>query len=74
MPRALSFNLFVQFFSLTLDFLSPCQVSPPQEHPISSENSWTERYQPVSYELESRSGTRGQFVDMVQRCNEAGVR
>lgn len=35
---------------------------------------WWERYQPVSYNMTSRSGTDGQFVDMVERCNNAGVR
>ena len=42
------------------------QVSPPSEH-IRGDAWWT-RYQPVSYLLESRSGTREQFIDMVQRC------
>ena len=47
------------------------QVSPPNEH-IQGGQWWT-RYQPVSYKLESRSGNRDQFVNMVQRCNAAGV-
>lgn len=47
------------------------QISPPQEH-IAGAQWWT-RYQPVSYALESRSGTRAQFVDMVNRCKAAGV-
>lgn len=47
------------------------QVSPPQEH-VTGEQWWT-RYQPVSYQLESRGGSRAQFVDMVRRCREAGV-
>jgi alpha-amylase len=47
------------------------QVSPPMEH-IQGGNWWT-RYQPVSYKLESRSGNRGQFISMVQRCNAVGV-
>merc|ERR1719422_1126902 len=47
------------------------QVSPPMEH-IQGGQWWT-RYQPVSYKLESRSGNRGQFQSMVQRCNAAGV-
>merc|ERR1712200_94067 len=47
------------------------QVSPPMEH-IQGGQWWT-RYQPVSYKLESRSGNRGQFESMVQRCNAAGV-
>lgn len=47
------------------------QVSPPNEH-IQGSQWWT-RYQPVSYELVSRGGNRSQFIDMVQRCNNAGV-
>lgn len=33
-----------------------------------------QRYQPVSYKLQSRSGNEQQFRDMVDRCNKAGVR
>jgi alpha-amylase len=47
------------------------QVSPPQEH-VPGEQWWT-RYQPVSYQLESRGGTRAEFRDMVSRCKSAGV-
>ncbi|MCG8416716.1 MAG: alpha amylase C-terminal domain-containing protein [Proteobacteria bacterium] len=47
------------------------QVSPPNEH--INHHTWWARYQPVSYQLESRSGTRGEFIDMVRRCNDAGV-
>ena len=47
------------------------QISPPTEH-ITGTQWWT-RYQPVSYDLESRGGTRAQFIDMVNRCNAAGV-
>merc|ERR1711971_461413 len=47
------------------------QVSPPMEH-IQGGQWWT-LYQPVSYKIESRSGNRGQFESMVQRCNSAGV-
>lgn len=58
------------------DFLGPngytaVQVSPPQEH-IVGETWWT-RYQPVSYRLESRSGTRAEFIDMIDTCAAAGV-
>ena len=49
------------------------QVSPPQEHLVAPGNPWWERYQPVSYKLESRSGTRAEFADMVSRCKAAGV-
>ena len=54
------------------------QVSPPQECVlVNTENfqrPWWERYQPVSYSLESRSGDENAFKDMVNRCNNAGVR
>ena len=47
------------------------QVSPPQEHAEGPE--WYTRYQPVSYQLISRGGTRDAFVDMVDRCRAVGV-
>lgn len=58
------------------DFLGPngyaaVQVSPPQEHHVGPE--WYVRYQPVSYQLVSRGGNREQFIDMVERCANAGV-
>jgi alpha-amylase len=58
------------------NFLGPrgfeaVQVSPPNEH--ITYGAWWARYQPVSYRLESRSGTRAEFIDMVQRCDAAGV-
>ena len=46
-------------------------VKLPDENPP---NPWWIRYQPVSYILESRSGTEAEFIDMVQRCNKVGVR
>ncbi|AKJ28453.1 alpha-amylase [Caldimonas brevitalea] len=55
------------------------QVSPPNEHNwVTSGNGapypWWMRYQPVSYNLDrSRSGTRAEFQDMVNRCNAVGV-
>jgi alpha-amylase len=47
------------------------QVSPPNEH-ISGSEWWT-RYQPVSYQVVSRSGNRAAFLDMVTRCHAVGV-
>ncbi|MEM9401992.1 MAG: alpha-amylase family protein [Pseudomonadota bacterium] len=47
------------------------QVSPPQEHHVGPQ--WYVRYQPVSYQLVSRSGNRDEFVDMVRRCKASGV-
>ncbi|HEU4730670.1 MAG TPA: carbohydrate-binding module family 20 domain-containing protein [Kofleriaceae bacterium] len=55
------------------------QISPPNEHNwITSGDGapypWWMRYQPVSYSLDrSRSGTRAEFIDMVNRCNAVGV-
>lgn len=55
------------------------QISPPNEHAwITSGDGaafpWWMRYQPVSYTLDrSRSGTRAEFIDMVNRCNAVGV-
>ena len=50
------------------------QVSPPQECIVHSGRPWWERYQPVSYLLDSRSGKEDDFMDMVQRCNAVHVR
>ncbi len=47
------------------------QVSPPNEH--ISVSQWWARYQPVSYVLQSRGGSRGEFIDMVNRCKNVGV-
>lgn len=47
-------------------------VSPPQEH-INMEQWWV-HYQPVSYKIESRLGTRDQFKAMVDRCKSVGVK
>jgi alpha-amylase len=66
------------------DYLGPkgfaaVQISPPNEHAwITSGDGapfpWWMRYQPVSYSLDrSRSGTRAEFIDMVNRCNAVGV-
>lgn len=63
------------------NFLGPfkfggVQLSPPNENKVWEDKGrpWYERYQPVSYELETRSGSRVDFIDMVNRCNAAGVR
>ncbi|KAJ7684697.1 alpha-amylase [Mycena polygramma] len=47
------------------------QVSPPSEH-IQGGQWWTD-YQPVSYKLQSKRGTRLQFIQMVNTCKGAGV-
>lgn len=46
-------------------------TSPPQEHVLGEE--WWTAYQPVSYLVESRLGTREQFAAMVATCHDAGV-
>ncbi len=79
-----SADVFVQLFEwrwpdIALEcenFLGPhgyaaVQVSPPQEHLNLPE--WWARYQPISYKIESRGGTRAEFADMVRRCRAAGV-
>ena len=58
------------------------QVSPPSENAVIGVDAgstepprpWWERYQPISYKLETRSGTHDQFADMVRRCNNVNVR
>ena len=50
------------------------QVSPPEEHSITPSHDWSERYQPVRYNIaRSRSGTQPEFTDMVARCAAVGV-
>jgi alpha-amylase len=50
------------------------QISPPEEHSIVPTHDWSERYQPVRYNIDrSRSGTGTEFTDMVNRCHAAGV-
>lgn len=58
------------------NFLGPkgyaaVQVSPPQEH--IGGGAWWTRYQPLSYQIQSRSGNRAQFQAMVSTCKTAGV-
>nr|WP_083449041.1 MULTISPECIES: carbohydrate-binding module family 20 domain-containing protein [Actinoplanes] len=55
------------------------QVAPPQESvtlptSVVGAHPWWEVYQPVSYKIESRLGTREQFAAMVEACHTAGVR
>lgn len=47
------------------------QVSPAQEH-IQGAQWWTD-YQPVSYIIQSKRGTRAQYAAMIQTCHAAGV-
>ena len=50
---------------------SAVQVSPPQKSVGGSQ--WWTRYQPVSYAIEGRSGSRAEFSSMVNRCKAVGV-
>ncbi len=52
------------------------QVSPPNDHAWAQTGGvypWWLRYQPVSYQINSRSGTLAEFQDMVNRCYAVGV-
>lgn len=51
------------------------QVSPPSKHIAADGYPWWQRYQPVSYSLDgSRSGSESEFKEMVDKCNNVGVR
>nr|AAO14612.1 alpha-amylase [Blaps mucronata] len=52
------------------------QISPPNEYLVIADSGrpWWERYQPVSYIINTRSGDEGAFTDMTSRCNAVGVR
>lgn len=52
------------------------QVSPPQEHVVLSGQGypWWQDYQPVSYQIVSRRGSRAAFASMVTTCHNAGVK
>ncbi|SMF26603.1 alpha-amylase [Cellulosimicrobium cellulans J34] len=47
------------------------QVSPPQE--TVQGTAWWTSYQPVSYRIDSKLGTRAEFAHMVETCRSAGV-
>lgn len=50
------------------------KVSPINENAIVPKRPWFERYQPISYNIITRSGNEDDFRDMVRRCNAVGVR
>lgn len=50
------------------------QLSPVNENIIIAGRPWWERYQPISYELYTRSGNEAEFRDMSRRCNAVGIR
>ena len=47
------------------------QISPPEEHILGT--AWWTRYQPVSYNLTSRSGNQEDLTDMLRRCAAVDV-
>jgi alpha-amylase len=55
------------------------QTSPPNEHILGSdassgeEDAWYIHYQPVSYEIESRLGTRAEYAAMLATCEANGI-
>jgi alpha-amylase len=80
-PKPVYVNLFEwQYTDIALEctkFLGPMgfgavQISVPTES-IANNGHWYERYQPVSYKLDSRLGTRGELQTMVSTCRTAGV-
>ncbi|MGG6293193.1 alpha-amylase [Leptolyngbya sp. AN02str] len=88
-PTDSSPSAFVHLFEWTWNdvaqeceaFLGPMgydavQISPPNEHAVLPQDNypWWQRYQPVSYKLQSRSGDRIQLVNMIRRCHRAGVK
>lgn len=50
------------------------QVAPPEDSLSTSGHPWWEVYQPATYNLTSRMGSRSQFTSMVQTCHAAGVK
>lgn len=60
-------------------FLAPAgyggvQVSPITENAIVEGRPWWERYQPISYNISTRSGNENEFKSMINRCNAVGIR
>ncbi|XP_061183287.1 alpha-amylase-like [Saccostrea echinata] len=53
------------------------QVSPPNENRIISNithiRPWIERYEPVSYKIQTRSGNRSEFQNMIKKCHDANI-
>lgn len=53
----------------------PFQISPPSESIVVTNpwHPWWQRYQPIGYNLCSRSGNENELRDMITRCNNVGV-
>lgn len=50
------------------------QLSPVNENAILEGRPWFERYQPMSFKLNTRSGNKKQLQMMINRCNKVGIR
>ncbi|MEV6947026.1 carbohydrate-binding module family 20 domain-containing protein [Streptomyces sp. NPDC051172] len=50
------------------------QVAPPAESLKQTDYFWWDVYQPYSYDLNSRFGTKAQFASMITACHKAGVK
>lgn len=61
------------------EFLGPygfggVQISPVTENAVITNRPWWERYQPVSYKFQTRSGSKTELRNMIERCNKAKIR
>lgn len=74
LPRRFS-NLNFNSFNCVKGYAG-VQISPPNENYLETQNNrpWSERYQPMSYKLITRSGNEASFADMTRRCNAVGIR
>lgn len=66
---------------LSLHGFGAIQISPVTENVIVSHDTlyvynrpWWERYEPISYNITSRSGSYEDLVNMIFRCNAVGIR
>ncbi|GGM71971.1 carbohydrate-binding module family 20 domain-containing protein [Dactylosporangium sucinum] len=50
------------------------QVAPPEDSISVAGHPWWDIYQPASYQINGRMGTRAQFQNMVNACHAAGVK
>jgi alpha-amylase len=50
------------------------QVAPPEESLKQSNYYWWDVYQPYSYDLNSRFGSKAKFAAMISTCHQAGVK
>lgn len=84
-PRSVVVELFEWRFADVArectDVLGPdgygaVQISPPQEHVVLPDAGypWWQQYQPVSYRIAGRLGSRDDLAAMVTTCHAAGVK